>query len=198
MKRISTFIFAAILVLSLAACGGDPSASTSPPASTPDAPPQQSENSTEAPEIPGDVSGTDTSGESEDPIVNIAALEDFEKHPGDAEHMKPVTEDYYFYQTTNLPDDMLLVQQIHSYDEEGNCCGDAIKTVYATEAIARNEYDKPMYDAIRANLTLDGAVLYQIVDGGCGNVKQDDFEQFLWWQKYGGDTEKEFFSKPIE
>ena len=198
MKRISTFIFAAILVLSLAACGGDPSASTSPPASTPDAPPQQSENSTEAPEIPGDVSGTDTSGKSEDPIVNTAALEDFEKHPGDAEHMKPVTEDYYFYQTTNLPDDMLLVQQIHSYDEEGNCCGDAIKTVYATEAIARNEYDKPMYDAIRANLTLDGAVLYQIVDGGCGNVKQDDFEQFLWWQKYGGDTEKEFFSKPIE
>lgn len=161
---------------------------------------QQSESVTETSEILNDQpdTDTDTSGESEDPIVNTAALEDFEKHPGDAEHMKPVTEDYYFYQTTNLLDDMLLVQQIHSYDEEGNCCGDVIKTVYATEAAAKSKYEDPSYDGIRSNLFLDGAVLYNNYGNGCGSVKQDDFEQFLWWQKYGDDAEKEFFSKPIE
>lgn len=186
MKKILAIALALTLMLSLTACGDNPPSSTSSPASTP---PQQSESSAGAPE-------TSTSSEAEDPIVNTATLEDFEKHPGDAGHMKPITEDYFYYQTTNRLDDVALYQIIHSYDEQGDCCGDATKTVYASEEAAKSEYDKPMYDAVRSNITLDGAVIYQANESGCGNRKLDDLEQFHWWQKNGDDTEKEFFSKP--
>ena len=199
MRRTVSLIMAIFLVLSLTACSGKPSASTSSPApSAPDVPSQQSQSTVDAESLPKEQPDTAASSEAEDTIVNTATLEDFEKHPGDAERMKPITEDYFYYQTTHTLDDVVLIQQIHSYDEQGDCCGDAIKRVYSSEAAAKSEYDKPMYDAIRSNIALVGVVFYQTTEGGCGNRKLDDLEQYLWWQKYGGDTEKEFFSIPIQ
>lgn len=199
MKKIITAFLAITLALSIAACGGNNSVSTSSPTSTPNSlPPQQSVSSDSAQGSQGSESEVTTSSENNDPIVNTATLEDFEKHPGDAEHMKPLTEDYFYYQSTHKVDDFVLRQQIHYYDEQGNCCGDNIKNVYSSEAAAKSAYDKPMYDAIRSGTALDGAVFYQTIEGGCGNVKEDDFEQFLYWQKYGMEEEKHFFSIPIK
>lgn len=198
MKKILAIFLAFTLMLSLAACGGNNTTSVTPPASTPDAPSQQSQSAVDAESLPEEQPDTAASSETKDPIVNTATLEDFEKHPDDAEHMKPLTEDYFYYQSTHKVDDFVLRQQIHYYDEQGSCCGDNIKNVYSSEAAAKSAYDNPMYDAIRSGTALDGAVFYQTTEGGCGNVKEDDFEQFLYWQKYGMEEEKHFFSIPIK
>lgn len=202
MKRTLPLMIAVILALSLTACGGEGTQNQQetppPPVSSDPIPPSapESEGPAGTEDLQSGEPEPDAGDESGDPIVNTATLEDFETHPGDSEHMNPITEDYFYYQTTHTLDDVVLYQRIHSYDEQGNCCGDASKTVYASEEAAKSEYDKPMYDAIRSNITLDGAVLYQANEIGCGNRKLDDLEEFHWWQKYGSDTEKEFFSKP--
>lgn len=158
MKKIVFTLLCFTLVMALTACGGKPSISTS--SSAPEVSSQQSQSMPDAESLPDEQPDTAASSEAEDPIVNTATPEDFEKHSGDDEHMKPITEDYFYYQTTHTLDDVVLYQQIHSYDEQGNCSGDAIKTVYANEEAAKKEYDNPMLDAIRSNMFLDGTVLY--------------------------------------
>ncbi|MEG0020327.1 MAG: hypothetical protein RR728_07250 [Oscillospiraceae bacterium] len=196
MKRLLATTIALALTLSLTACGNDVTTQQPPTSQLPSSTQPSSTTPAEepAPERPGSISQAVDK-------QKIYTLDDFEKHSGDSTHMKPTTEDFYLYQASNDVFDYNLLQEIHSFDEQGNCCSVHTKTVFKTEETAKKEYNERSKIAASSTV-LDGIILYGNNQNGCGTAKSEHWKTFLEMQQLepyveGLTGEKLYFSKPI-